>query len=589
MTDTPTPPLPEADLPEQLRIRREKRDRLHEAGIPAYPVSVGRTHSLGEVRERWGHLEVGEETQDVVGVAGRVVFIRNTGKLAFATLQEGPGTRLQVMLSLAEVGEEALADWKAHVDLGDHVFVEGRVISSRRGELSVLATRWEMASKALRPLPVLHKDLSEEARVRQRYADLVVRQEARDMVRTKATALRAIRGVLDAQGYVEVETPVLQLVHGGAAARPFHTHLNAFTQDMVLRIALELPLKKAIVGGVDRVYEMGRIFRNEGVDATHSPEFTMLEAYQAWGDQHSIGALMRDLYLGVADALGSRQVETPMGVVDLDGDWRWLPVYDAVSDVVGETVTLDTPRERLVALADRHGVELAPGMEKDKVFLELLGELVEPTLLQPTFLCDYPAIAQPLARPHRSEPGLIEAWDLVIAGVERGTGFSELIDPVVQRDVLTAQSLRAAGGDPEAMQLDEDFLRALEYGAPPMGGLGLGRRPPRHAVHQREHPRDDSFSPPEARGLRCRPCGCMSPPFSRRFSSPPFSTSSSSRCSRETGGSVWPSRGSSGSRTSDAGPPQASRRRRPAARNRRAIPLPIPDLYPSFTLRVRRC
>jgi lysyl-tRNA synthetase class 2 len=243
---------------------------------------------------------------------------------------------------------------------------------------------------------------------------------------------------------------------------------------MVLRIALELPLKKAIVGGVDRVYEMGRIFRNEGVDATHSPEFTMLEAYQAWGDQHSIGALMRDLYLGVADALGSRQVETPMGVVDLDGDWRWLPVYDAVSDVVGETVTLDTPRERLVALADRHGVELAPGMEKDKVFLELLGELVEPTLLQPTFLCDYPAIAQPLARPHRLEPGLIEAWDLVIAGVERGTGFSELIDPVVQRDVLTAQSLRAAGGDPEAMQLDEDFLRALEYGAPPMGGLGLG-------------------------------------------------------------------------------------------------------------------
>jgi lysyl-tRNA synthetase class 2 len=473
-TANPTDALPEADLPEQLRIRREKRDRLHEAGVPAYPVSVGRTHSLGEVRERWGHLEVGEETQDVVGVAGRVVFIRTTGKLAFATLQEGHGTRLQVMLSLAEVGEAALADWKAHVDLGDHVFVEGRVISSRRGELSVLASRWEMASKALRPLPVLHKDLSEEARVRQRYADLVVRQEARDMVRTKAAALRAIRGVLDAQGYVEVETPVLQLVHGGAAARPFHTHLNAFTQDMVLRIALELPLKKAIVGGVDRVYEMGRIFRNEGVDATHSPEFTMLEAYQAWGDQHSIGALMRDLYLGVADALGSRQVETPMGVVDLDGDWRWLPVYDAVSDVVGETVTLDTPRERLVALAEQHGVELAPGMEKDKVFLELLGELVEPTLLQPTFLCDYPAIAQPLARPHRSEPGLIEAWDLVIAGVERGTGFSELIDPVVQRDVLTAQSLRAAGGDPEAMQLDEDFLRALEYGAPPMGGLGLG-------------------------------------------------------------------------------------------------------------------
>ncbi len=487
MTDTPAPApvgtdpgaapradLPDADLPEQLRIRRDKRDRLLAAGIPPYPVAVPRTHSLADVREQWGHLEQGEETQDVVGVAGRVVFVRNTGKLAFATLQEGIGTRLQVMLSLAEVGEESLAAWKSDVDLGDHVFVEGRVISSRRGELSVMASRWAMASKALRPLPVLHKELSEESRVRQRYADLVVRQEARDMVRTKATALRAIRSVLEAQGYLEVETPVLQLVHGGAAARPFRTHLNAFDQDMVLRIALELSLKKAVVGGVDRVYEMGRIFRNEGIDATHSAEFTMLEAYQAWGDQTSIGALIRDLYLGVADALGSRLVETRAGTVDLDGEWRWLPVYDAVSEAVGEEVTLETSTQTLLGYAARHGVEVDPGLEKDKVFLELLGELVEPGLLQPTFLCDYPAIAQPLARPHRSKDGLIEAWDLVIAGVERGTGFSELVDPVVQREVLTAQSLRAAGGDPEAMQLDEDFLRALEYGAPPMGGLGLG-------------------------------------------------------------------------------------------------------------------
>jgi lysyl-tRNA synthetase class 2 len=474
VTESPTPALPEIDLPEQMRVRRDKRDRLLAAGKHAHPVAVPRTHSLAEVREQWGHLEQGEETQDVVGIAGRVVFIRNTGKLAFATLQEGVGTRLQVMLSLAEVGEEALADWKAHVDLGDHVFVEGRVISSRRGELSVMASRWEMASKALRPLPVLHKELSEESRVRQRYADLVVRQEARDMVRTKAAALRAIRGVLDEQGYVEVETPVLQLIHGGAAARPFRTHLNAFDQEMVLRIALELNLKKAVVGGVDRVYEMGRIFRNEGVDATHSPEFTMLEVYQAWGDQTSIGALMRDLYLGVADAVGSRQIETPAGTIDLDGEWRWLPVYDAVSEVVGETVTIDTPKETLLGYAAAHGVEVDPGLTKDKVFLELVGELVEPDLLQPTFLCDYPAIAQPLARPHREKEGLIEAWDLIIAGVERGTGFSELIDPVIQREVLTNQSLLAAGGDPEAMQIDEDFLRALEYGAPPMGGLGLG-------------------------------------------------------------------------------------------------------------------
>ncbi len=472
MSDTPTET--QVDVPEQMRIRRAKRDRLIAAGTPAYPVHVDRTHSLGEVREQWGQLQTGEETQDVVGVAGRVVFVRNTGKLAFATLQEGVGTRLQVMLSLAEVGEQALAAWKADVDLGDHVFVQGRVISSRRGELSVMATRWQMASKALRPLPVLHKELSEEARVRQRYADLIVRQEARDMVRLKGAVLGAIRAVFAEQGYLEVETPVLQLVHGGAAARPFRTHLNAFDQPMTLRIALELNLKKAVVGGVDRVYEMGRIFRNEGVDATHAPEFTMIEAYQAYGDQTSIAALVKDLVLAAADAFGSRTVQTAMGTVDLDAPWRWLPVYDAVSEAVGETVSIDTPVQTLRAYAAEHDVAVDPAWDKDKVFLELLAELVEHRTLAPTFLCDYPAIAQPLARAHRSKPGLIEAWDLVIAGVERGTGFSELIDPVVQREVLTEQSVRAAGGDPDAMQLDEDFLRALEYGAPPMGGLGLG-------------------------------------------------------------------------------------------------------------------
>ena len=467
------------DLPEQMKVRRDKRERILASGGEAYPVESPRTHTLAEVRDRWGGLEAGEETDEVVTVAGRVMYIRNTGKLAFATLQEGIGTRLQVMLSLAEVGETALADWKSLVDLGDHVFVTGRVISSKRGELSVMATAWSMAGKALRPLPVLHKDLSEEARVRQRYADLVVRQEARDMVRAKAAALAAIRRVLDEQGYLEVETPILQLVHGGAAARPFRTHMNAFDQEMVLRIALELNLKKAVVGGVDRVYELGRIFRNEGVDATHSPEFTMLEAYQAYGDQRTIARLIQDVIVGVADALGGRQVEwtAPDGsqvTIDLDGEWRWLRVYDAVSEAVGETVTLDTPVDTLLGYARAHGVEVEPGLAKDRILLELLGELVEPGLHQPTFLYDYPAIAQPLARPHRSEPGLIEAWDLIIGGVERGTGFSELIDPVVQREVLTEQSRLAAGGDHEAMQLDEDFLRALEYGAPPMGGLGLG-------------------------------------------------------------------------------------------------------------------
>jgi lysyl-tRNA synthetase class 2 len=466
---------PEPDLNEQMLVRREKREHLLAAGKKAYAIGVGRTHTLAEVREAYeDKLEAGEETQDVVTVAGRVMFVRNTGKLAFATLQEGIGTRLQVMLSLAEVGEESLADWKSLVDLGDHVAVTGRVISSRRGELSIMASSWEMASKALRPLPVLHKDLSEEARVRQRYADLVVRQEARDMVRTRAKITQAIRRRLEDDGYLEVETPVLQLIHGGAHARPFNTHMNAFDQPMSLRIALELNLKKAVVGGVDKVYEIGRIFRNEGVDSTHSPEFTMIEAYQAYGDQFTIAEEMRQMYLAAADAVGSRQIETEAGVIDLDGEWTWLPVYEGVSEAVGVEVTPETDVDTLKALADKHDVELDPAWDAGKIVMELCGELVEPHLIQPTFLCDFPAIAQPLARINDDEPGKVLAWDLIIGGVERGTGFTELIDPVVQRDVLTQQSLLAAGGDPEAMQLDEDFLRALEYGAPPMGGLGLG-------------------------------------------------------------------------------------------------------------------
>ena len=351
MSETPTQPH-DTDLPEQMRVRREKRERLLAAGKQAYPVAVARTHTLEQVREQWGHLETGEETQDVVGVAGRVVFIRNTGKLCFATLQEGAGTRLQVMLSLAEVGEEALADWKAHVDLGDHVFVEGRVISSqaRRAVGHGRATgRWR--PRRCGPLPVLHKELSEEARVRQRYADLVVRQEARDMVRTRAAvAARHPPDPRGRQGTSRSRRPCCSW--STAAPRPGRssTHINAFDQEMILRIALELNLKKAVVGGVDRVYEMGRIFRNEGVDSTHSPEFTMLEAYEAYGDQHTIGrADARHATSPSPMPLGSRQVETPDG----HGRPRRRVALAAasttgVSEAVGETVTLETDRETLL-------------------------------------------------------------------------------------------------------------------------------------------------------------------------------------------------------------------------------------------------
>lgn len=477
---TPAPDsFEQADASEQQQVRREKRQRILDAGGQAYPGDLRRSHSLAQVREGWGHLASGEETQDEVTIGGRVVFIRNTGKLAFATLQDGftpadSGERLQVMLSLAEVGEDALAAWKAEVDLGDHVWVRGRVISSRRGELSVMATEWRMASKALRPMPVMHKELSEETRVRQRYADLVVRQEARDMVRLRSLITQSIRHTLEDQGYLEVETPTLQLIHGGAAARPFNTHLNAFDIDMTLRIALELYLKRAMVGGADRVYEMGRIFRNEGIDSTHSAEFTMLEAYHSWGDQFTIAQTIKDIIQNAARAVDRMQVETPAGTIDLGGEWEWLPLYPGLSAAVGEEVTLDTPRADLQRLAEKYEIEVNPDWNDGKLAMELFGEIVEPTLIQPTFVCDYPAIAQPLARPHREDPRMVEAWDLIIGGVERGTGFTELIDPIVQREVLTAQSLKAAAGDPEAMQLDEDFLNALEFGAPPMGGLGLG-------------------------------------------------------------------------------------------------------------------
>ncbi len=477
MTDAQTTIDP-ADS-EQTAVRKEKRERLLASGTQPYPADLARTHTLAEVRAGWGHLEAAQETDDIVAVGGRVVFIRNTGKLAFATLQDGftpdgNGERLQVMLSLAEVGEEALTAWKSDVDLGDHIWVEGRVISSKRGELSVMARTWRMASKALRPLPVLHRELSEESRVRRRYVDLIAREEARSMVRTRAAITRAIRETLHAQGYIEVETPQLQLVHGGAAARPFGTHLNAFGIDMSLRIALELHLKRTMVGGADRVFEMGRVFRNEGIDSSHSAEFTMLEAYQSWGDQWTIAQLTQDMIQAAADAVGSRQVDTGEEVIDLDGQWRRLPFFDGLSESLGQEITVETGVEELQRLAGEREVEYDPKWPAGKLAMELFGDLVEPGLIQPTFVFDYPSVAQPLARPHRCDPGKVEAWDLIIGGMERGTGFTELIDPVIQREVLVAQSLAAAAGDPEAMQLDEDFLEALEYGAPPMGGMGLG-------------------------------------------------------------------------------------------------------------------
>jgi lysyl-tRNA synthetase class 2 len=470
---------PQDDLPEQVRVRREKYDRLLAAGTPPYPLGAPRTASLAQVRERHVGLETDTASGQVVSVTGRVVLSRTGGKLCFATLQEGAASgtaTLQVMVSLDGVGAERLADWKSDVDLGDHVGVTGEVISSRRGELSVLASEWVLTSKALRPLPDKHHGLTDpELRIRQRYVDLVVNPESRRMVHDRAAVVRAVRDVLHAHDYVEVETPVLQAVHGGAAARPFSTHLNALDLDMTLRIALELYLKRLVVGGVDRVFEIGRIFRNEGVDSTHSPEFTMLEFYEAYGDYDTVAALTREMVLEAARRTGRTTVPDGQGgQIDLEQPWRDATLHGLVSESVGRTVDAGTPLEDVVALADEHDVALQEGWDAGEVVLELYEKLVEHTLLQPTFVRDYPVSARPLARDHRDDPRLAEAWDLVVAGTELATGYSELVDPVEQRRRLTEQSVKAAGGDPEAMQLDEDFLRALEHGAPPMGGQGMG-------------------------------------------------------------------------------------------------------------------
>lgn len=355
MTETPradTDPaaVPTDDTPEQVRIRREKRARLLESGREAYPVSVARTHSLAEVRAAHPALEPDTHTGEQLGVAGRVIFLRNTGKLCFATLQDGDGTQLQAMISLAGVGEDALALWKSDVDLGDMIFVHGEVISSRRGELSVMADEWQMASKSLRPLPVAHKEMNEESRVRQRYVDLIVRPEARENARRRVAALRALRDGLERRGFLEIETPMLQTLHGGAAARPFTTHSNALDIDLFLRIAPELFLKRAVVGGIDRVFEINRNFRNEGIDSTHSPEFAMLETYEAYGTYDDSAVMTRELVQEVVQAVyGSLQVTLADGsAYDFAGEWTTIEMYPSLSVAVGIEVTPETSRATCV-------------------------------------------------------------------------------------------------------------------------------------------------------------------------------------------------------------------------------------------------
>ncbi|MFF1879731.1 lysine--tRNA ligase [Leifsonia sp. NPDC058230] len=481
MTDAQTtePELTDDEISEQKAVRLAKRERLiAEAKTPgggAYPVALPLTTTIPAVRAEYGHLQADETTGVIVGVAGRVVHLRNTGKLCFAVLQSGDRTRIQVMVSLASVGEESLAAWKELVDLGDHLFVSGEVISSRRGELSIMVAEWEIAAKAIQPLPNLHNELSEETRVRSRYLDLIARDQARTNVINRAKTVASLRQTFAEREFIEVETPMLQVMQGGASARPFVTHSNAFDTELYLRIAPELYLKRAVVGGIDRVFEINRNFRNEGADSTHSPEFAMLEAYQAYGDYNSIAELTQTLIQNAAQAIsGSHVVTWDDGTeYDLGGEWDRIRMYDSLSDAVGEAITPATPVERLREIAAAEGIEIEhplPG----KYVEELWEHFVKGDLVRPTFVMDFPVDTSPLVRAHRSREGVVEKWDLYIRGFELATGYSELVDPVVQRERFVEQAKLAAAGDGEAMRLDEEFLRALEFGMPPSGGMGMG-------------------------------------------------------------------------------------------------------------------
>ncbi|KAA9152421.1 lysine--tRNA ligase [Amycolatopsis acidicola] len=478
MTDSPASerPLPDDDLPEQMRVRRAKRDRIIAEGAEPYPVEVPRTHTLAEIRAKFSGLPVDTQTGEIAGVTGRVLFLRNTGKLCFATLREGDGTELQAMISLAGVGAESLAAWKSDVDLGDHVFVHGEVITSKRGELSVMADAWQITSKALRPLPVAHKELAEETRIRQRYVDLILRPKARDVVWTRASVVRSLRNSFERRGFTEVETPMLQTLHGGAAARPFVTHSNAFDIDLYLRIAPELYLKRCVVGGIEKVFEINRNFRNEGSDSSHSPEFAMLEFYEAYATYDTNAVMTRQLIQEAAQSVfGTLEVTLADGsAYDLSGEWTTLTMYESLSEALGEEVTPETTVARLQAFAQARELEVDPKLGHGKLVEELWEHLVGDHLHAPTFVRDFPIETSPLTRQHRSVPGVAEKWDLYVRGFELATGYSELVDPVVERERLVEQSRLAAAGDSEAMRLDEDFLRALEYGMPPSGGVGMG-------------------------------------------------------------------------------------------------------------------
>ncbi len=473
----PEPPPEELEQrgprrPEQVRVRMDKVARLEAAGIDSYPVAYPPTHSVLDARR--------SPKGTTVRVCGRLLRIRDYGGVIFAVLRDWSGD-IQLVIDRGRVGVDRAHAFDEFFDLGDLIEVSGQIGASRRGELSLLAQDWRMIGKCLHPLPDKWRGLADpEARVRQRYVDMAINVDTRDMLAKRSAVVRSLRDTLNGWGFLEVETPVLQQVHGGANATPFQTHINAYDLDLYLRIAPELYLKRLCVGGMEKVFELGRVFRNEGVDYSHNPEFTILEAYEAHSDymrmMHACRQLIQDAALAANGKMVAMrpQPDGSLAEVDISGDWPVKTVHDAISQALGERITADTDVERLRALCEKAGVPYQCGWDAGQIVLEMYEHLVEDRTEEPTFYIDFPTSVSPLTRAHRSIAGVAERWDLVAWGVELGTAYSELTNPIEQRKRLTEQSLLAAGGDPEAMELDEDFLQALEHAMPPTGGLGVG-------------------------------------------------------------------------------------------------------------------
>ena len=461
-------------LNDERATRLGKRAAMLEAGQNPYPEHTELDTYVTGIESKYAGLADGEDTEDVVKIAGRVVAKRGQGKIMFIVVRD-PTAEIQLFCRINEMGEDAWSTLKA-LDLGDIVNVEGVVVRTKRGQLSVAPRQARLLSKAVRPLPEKFHGLSDkETRYRQRYVDLIANEDVRDTFRKRSQILSTFRRFMESDGYMEVETPILQTIQGGATAKPFITHFNALDQECYLRIATELHLKRCIVGGFERVFEIGRIFRNEGMDLTHNPEFTTMEAYRAYSDLDGMKALAQGVIKAANKAIGNPEVIDYQGQqIDLSGEWASRPMTDIVSDVIGKKITIDTPVEELAAAAREKDIEVKPEWTAGKIIAEIYDELGEDTIVNPTFVCDYPIEVSPLAKRFEDDPRLTHRFELVIAGHEYANAFSELNDPVDQAERFKKQVEEKFAGDEEAMEYDEDYVRALEYGMPPAGGIGIG-------------------------------------------------------------------------------------------------------------------